>query len=245
MNKKVYVLLTIAFFSVLVALLVISSVISLCQDNDIVVEAADCEIAGTPLDSDTATALYEGIQIADASRFENINLGIINLDVSSSGNILVAYTNNRIAVYDENYSFLSGFLVTNGSGYYVQWHDDNIQIVFTRGSSCVEVSPQGDMKCGMKVDSNNGKLYANLSKKNSISTKSGVTFRAEKGANPFSVMLGNHYLKLIRISPDGSETVLYDATSASIFRALLILIGAVFLFAIVLAGVYYRNKAKQ
>lgn len=245
MNKKVYMLFAIAFASLLVALLIISSLISLCQDNDIIVEAIDCEVAGTLLDRDTTTALYEGIQIADASRFENINLGFINFDVSSSGNILVAYTNNRIAVYDENYSFLSGFLVTNGSGYYVQWHDDNIQIVFTRGSSCVEVSPQGDMKCGIKVDSNNGKLYANLSKKNNISTKSGVTFRAEKGANPFSVMLGNHYLKLIRISPDGSETILYDATSASIFRTLLVLIGAVCLFAIVLVGVYYGNKTKN
>lgn len=242
MDKKVYMLFAITFASLLVVLLIFSSIILLCQDNDIDAKATDCAIAGTPLDSDTVAALYEGIQIAKASQLESVNFGIINFDVSNSGNILVAYTDNRIAVYDENYSFLSGFLITNGSGYYVQWHDGNIQIIFTRGSSCIEVSPHGDIKCGMKVDSNNGKLYKNLRKKNNISTKGGITFRAEKGANPLNVLFGNHYLKLLRIGPDGSETILYNATSASIFRATFILIGAFLLFAIVIAGVYYGNK---
>lgn len=245
MNKKVYVLFAIAFFSLLVALLLVCSLISLCQKNNITEETTSCEIVGTLLDSDTATAMYEGIQIADSSQFENINLDIINFDVSDSGNILVAYTGNRIAIYDENYSFLSGFFVTNGSNYYVQWNGSNVLIIFTRGSLCLEVSQQGDMICGMKVDSDNGKLYADLKKKNSISTKKGTIFHVEKGTNPLSVMSGNHYLKLIKTTPGGSETILYDATSASIFRALFILMGAVFLFAIVLVGVYYRNKTNQ
>ncbi len=242
MNKKVYMLLGAVLFSVFVALLIVSSLIAISQKNDMVAETTDCEIAGILLDSDTTVTLYKGIQIADSSQFEKLNLGIVNFDVSDSGNILIAYTNNRIAVYDENYHFLSGFLVTNGSYYYVQWNGNSIQIVFTRGSVCLEVSLQGDMKRGMKVDSNNGKLFENLEKKNNISTKDGYTFRAEKSENPLIVMFGNHYLKLIRISPDGFETILYNADSPSLGRSLFVLIGVAFFVVIVLAGIYYKNK---
>ncbi len=245
-KKRAFCLSLIIFSLLLAALLTVSTFIAMGQKNHAASETARCEITGGLLDSKATAALYKGIQIADASQFTNRNLDIINFDVSDSGSILVAYTNNRIAVYDEDYRFLSGFIITNGSNYYVQWNEDDVQILFVRGSLCLEVSSQGAVKRGIKVNPSRAGLFDDLKNKDTVSTKDGFTFRVERGKNPLSVISGNHYIKLIKTGPDGSETILYDVTSASILRAIaFILIGAFFYSAVVLVGIYHSDQVDK
>lgn len=250
-SKKIYFLIGIVFLACLVSLLVLSTIISIFQKRSYEEKAetrgqsGTIELSGAILDSDAISLLANEIQTADSSQFLGCHLEIINFDVSEAGHILIAYTNNRIAVYDENFCFLTGFTVSGKIGYYVQWNHDNIQIVFVRGSSCLEIAPQGDIVRGFRIDSHNGSLFADLGKRDRISTSDGTVFRAEKGTNPLSVLSGNHYLRLIKIAPNGNETVLYDVTLANILKTLFLIICIAFLFFLALAGAYYHHCEKN
>lgn len=243
--KKIYFLFGMVFLACFAGLLILCTILSISQEQGHTEKAESYEISGTLLDSNTTSLLSSEIQMSDSSQFTNSYLEIADFDISETGQILIAYTNDRIAVYDENYRFLYGYIINSESSYYVKWNQKNIQIIFVRGSLCLEISPQGNVVRGLKVDSNNGRLFVDLGKRSSISTNDGTVFRVEKGTNPLSVLSGNHYLKLVKVSPDGTETVLYDVTSANLFKTFLIIVCVILAFLSVLAGIYYQGSINR
>lgn len=164
--------------------------------------------------------------------------GICSFDINDKGNIVVAQRNPIINIYDFSGNYLYGYSFSNStqSSYGVKWNGDNVVICISRGSVAIEVDRNGN--CINIIDNQYFKndIYAKDREYKEYSFKMTNDSPLDSYATD--------YAKLIKINPDGSTMVLYDASSNRLIRIiiLIIIIGGVFT---VVSILIIKNILKQ
>ncbi len=200
-----------------------------------------------PMDEETALEGYNNLGISPFTEPLPANAEIVGFDVSDDELILVGYCDrgeNKIAVYDSQFCFQTGFAFDYDAAYHVQWNDHNIQIIFVRGSVCLEVRQNGGFVRGCYIrrnDSHNDAFFHDLVKKNTCVVNH-VVYRATHGDIPLNLLAGGNYLKLVRIYPDGREEILYDASAMNTVKVLFFAAMIVFVFLFILFRILQENK---
>lgn len=107
---------------------------------------------------------------------------MVGFDLSESGELLVAFTGGRIAVYGEDLQVLASFRFS-AKEYYVQWYGESIRLVLPREEAVLDFTAEGELLRGLELSSyypQNQDYIKALKAKNLCPTEEGG-YRLENG----------------------------------------------------------------
>lgn len=184
------------------------------------------------------TKAYHANAIPKPSAFRGIA-------VSPSGTIAVLPFDNfdTIRIYDEYGEYLYSFHLSGGAGgtFDAEWEDEDLWVYWSRSMVAMRISQDGEIRFLGKY-TNEFRKHRDEVSLESISTfvdREGVQFTP--AAENWLVRLSTIRTRIIRVEPDGKESIIYqaaaDITVEGIFFAVVIL-GAV-------AYVIYKNVTRK
>ncbi len=142
--------------------------------------------------------------------------GFADFDVNQKGQYALAYdgiVKDRVLVYDAEGNWLWGFTFYNDGALYVRWNEDNILVYFVRSDVIVEVDKNGNC-IGMwyVLDTPERYRYVDEIFDAKECTVNGDTYRAEHWLFTHELIRWGKYPRLVKITPEGEKTVLFDRT---------------------------------
>lgn len=193
--------------------------------------AFDFELSDTPY----GDSYYSGFSLADK---EIKNCQVEDFSVNDNNEIAVA-TKKGINIYDQNGSFLYGYMInTMGSSYSIDFHNDTIEIYRGRPQDYICLNKNGSIIMKGFIDEKNN---ANKIAVNKISQNKGQRYRKYNG---FDLELNSTMTELIKIDENGEQIEIYSA--GTVYRTIIITI-IIFIF-ITAIGFNYnilkKNKKK-
>ena len=75
---------------------------------------------------------------------------MVGFDLSENGELLVAFTGGRIAVYGEDLQVLASFRFS-AKEYYAQWYGASIRLVLPREEAVLDFSAAGELLRGLEL----------------------------------------------------------------------------------------------
>ncbi len=178
---------------------------------------------------------------------DDLKTSIVSFDVSENGNILLGFTDKRIAVIDETGKVVCFFKFRDEGAFYVQWNGENILLLMVRGSIIVEFTLDGEMVNMINADEHNRDnvyLWNDLYDIMAMEVN-GYTYRM---TNDLGILnfFSPAYSLLIKTDAAGNETILYNAgkIGTNPFIVWLVLFGFLSIF-IPIVWIVSAKKRKQ
>lgn len=169
--------------------------------------AFDFEVSDSPYDN----SYYSGFSLTGE---ETKNCQVEDFSVNDNNEIAVA-TKKGINIYDQNGSFLYGYIInTMGSSYSIDFHNDTIEIYRGRPQDYICLNKNGSIIIKGFIDEKNN---ANKIAVNNISQSKGQRYRKYNG---FNLELNSTMTELIKIDENGEQIVIYSA--GTVFRTIIV-----------------------
>lgn len=168
------------------------------------------------------------------------NTSFYCFDVNEKGQYAIGYNGpfvgHVVNVYDADGAFLYGFSFSTYGAYSIQWDGENIIIYLVRGNLAFAIDP--DITCvevaSIPDNADNQKYWRR--EVDSVEREvNGVTYQAK-------AKLSSYHWKLVAVSPDGTETVLFHAPGGLEKIITLILFVVLFGVIVVIVLSYSLNK---
>lgn len=136
-------------------------------------------------------------------------------DVADAGNFAVGSRNlkqNQVCVYNSDGVFLYGYTFATEGSYALEIEDGHLNIFLVRSDAIISVDSEGNVIGGAKInDAKESSQY--LSKlQSSEKIVNGVTYQADNDGH-WPHFLTAKYARLIKVSGNNEQTVLYCVTS--------------------------------
>lgn len=168
--------------------------------------------------------------------------GINCFDVNENGLVAIVYDfSNTIVVYDSNGTFKYGYKFNSAGSEEVEWDGDNVNILFNRSDIILSVDPKGNVVGLLEIEN----TIDNSSYSNKLSSHkkmaNGKEYAISDILDPFDVLSTEHS-KLVVIDSDGTEKVIFDVTSKTLIKNLLVIVLVVLFCAFVIIGILRKIK---
>ncbi len=132
--------------------------------------------------------------------------------VGINGNIAVGFKNNTLNVYNQNGDFLYGYSFKLYGNYFLSWEEDDVLLFLVRESVSIRLDNTGTWLEVREVSNTpeNDRLSSKLIGAN-YASENGYIYISTNDYGWFG-KLSSTKSKLIQISPDGTEKILYDVS---------------------------------
>ena len=234
-NRMIVMKLKKIIMSLIIVSLLITNISSVC--------AIGTGFEFVPAEIELGEKYLENTNFALTSK-EITNKGILCFDVDERGWIAISFhihDSDYIGIYDSDMNFQYGYEFHDSGSIAVAWDDENdgnLIIYSVRGALIVSIDPQGNLIDCMKVPNSPEndsffRQHINTAKKEI----NGIKYEIRNDLGPLN-NIAVSYSKLVKINPNGEETILYDVTDSQIIRisiitTLVIAFMAIFIVALV------------
>lgn len=158
---------------------------------------------------------------------------IVCFDVNEAGLIAIGHENSErktVDIYNSDGSFQYGYRFHYNAEFRIKWTENNLILYFVRSSVLVELDPNGNAihvlktKDSVEAFENQDNLTFSHTKK-----VGDVKYVMRKNIGPLNLFTLS-YSQVVKVTSDGCETVIYDASSVHLARVVwIVLLGTVFI----------------
>lgn len=172
--------------------------------------SASDDTAGSISDADKQL-LTEKFKIS-FSKEESAEKGTIGYyNISDEGCIAVCFSDDKIAVYDENADFMYEYSFNIDGVFTVLWKDSNIVLTISRAALAIELDSDGNVADITKIDTNEEYWFSITGK---IPTHNGYIYNKKIKQGFFECELTSSIVK--KSLRDGSETIMIESKSEAL-----------------------------
>lgn len=193
--------------------------------------AAPNDFTTQEIELDRQEKIWESIDIKTLSS-PNKKEGITCFDVNERGETIVGISSashKEVYIFNANNEYESGFTFEDEGNFRVKWNNFNqnhIDICFMRGTTIVTVDKSARLvEIRAIIENHDNTLYW-YTLDEPTRTMQKYQYELRKGNNIFC-KIAPAYSRLVKISPEGNETVIYDV--ASEYEPKVILLGILFI----------------
>lgn len=160
-------------------------------------------------------------------------------DVNNKGKIAIGQemAGNRkgVCIYSSDGSFLYGYSFECSGSFYVEWDNENLNIMFVRGDVLISVSPDGDILDIKNVLSTAGNREYSLYLSSKKRTVGDAIYMVRNNMGPFNYIAAS-YSQLLVINADGNEKIVYDVNIDQLTKTIVVFILVLIFITIVVIG---------
>ncbi len=177
---------------------------------------------------------------------EQRGIGILCFSVSGTGQIAVGYgyTSPFVSIYGADGAFQSGFqLDTHGGVYDLEWQEDFLWVYIVRSDTAMRIMPGEGVQaiCDIPDTVGNNSAWNQLSAQKQVIN--GSEYRLREHYTSFFTHKAD---TIVRIEPDGSETIVFSIQPEAEKYAKELVILAVIAFSMILtAFLIMRHSPKE
>lgn len=167
-------------------------------------------------------------------------------DVNESGEIAIgseSHSSKIISIYSTDGVFLYALEFETEGGFGLEWQDNGLNVYFVRGAIGINIDPQGNILDVFAIkDTMENNSYWNNVVFSSTRNVNGTVYKIDNDLGIFNIVQSS-YSRLIKTTPNGVETVIYDVGNSQLFYSILWL--GVILIVLIVAIISIAKQFKK
>lgn len=167
-------------------------------------------------------------------------------DVNESGEIAIgseSHSSKIISIYSTDGVFLYALEFETEGGFGLEWQDNGLNVYFVRGSIGLNIDSQGTVLNVFSIkDTADNNTYWNDVVFSQTRKVNGIDYKIDNDLGLLN-LLQSSYSRLIKTTPNGVETVIYDVGNSQLFYSILWL--GVILIVLIVAIISIAKQFKK